>query len=52
MKNKSFPISMTVLWGIIFATSLNSWITGICMGIMMGGAFGLFDSGENNDRNE
>jgi len=44
MKNKVFPISMAVLWGIVFTTAMHSLSLGICMGIMMGIAFGLFDS--------
>ncbi|MBR2256087.1 MAG: hypothetical protein IJ899_01865 [Blautia sp.] len=44
MKKKVFPISMTVLWGIVFTTAMHSLILGICMGLMMGITFGLFDS--------
>ncbi len=44
MKQKVFQISMAVLWGIVFATALHSWTLGICLGLMMGIAFGLFDS--------
>ena len=51
MKKKVFPISMAVLWGMAFGTALHSWTLGICMGLMMGIAFGLFDS-ENNDRDQ
>ena len=52
MKKKVFPISMAVLWGIVFATALHSWTLGICMGLMMGIAFGLFDSEKNNQEKE
>jgi len=45
MKNKVFPIFMTVLWGMTFATALHSLTLGICMGMMMGIAIGLFGSG-------
>ena len=44
MKNKAFPISMTVLWGMVFSSAMHSLTIGICMGLMMGLAFGLFDS--------
>ncbi len=52
MKQKVFPISMAVLWGIVFATALHSWTLGICMGLMMGIAFGLFDSDEKDDQEQ
>ena len=41
MKNKAFPISMTVLWGMVFGSAMHSLTMGICMGLMMGIAFGL-----------
>ena len=44
MKNKAFPISMTVLWGMVFGSAMHSLTMGIWMGRMMGIAFGLFDS--------
>ena len=50
MKRKAFPISMAVLWGIVFTTAMHSLSLGICMGIMMGIAFGLFDSEEKDDQ--
>ena len=43
MKNKIFPISMTVLWGTVFYNSCHDLTLGICMGICMGIAFGLFN---------
>ena len=44
MKNRwVFAPSMTVLWGIVFASALNDVTIGICMGLLMGTAFGLFD---------
>ena len=46
MKDKVFPISMTVLWTITFGTAMHSWTLGICMGLCMGMAFGLFDAGK------
>lgn len=36
---------MTVLWGIVFTQSMHSLTLGICMGLLMGIAFGLFDPG-------
>ncbi len=50
MKKRVFPISMTVLWGIVFTTAMHNLTLGICMGLMMGIAFGLFDSGEYDYR--
>ncbi|MBR2122180.1 MAG: hypothetical protein IJ930_04515 [Lachnospiraceae bacterium] len=44
MKHKAFPISMTFLWGVVFGSAMHSLTLGICMGLMMGIAFGLFDS--------
>ena len=46
MKDKVFPISMTVLWIITFGSAMHSWTLGICMGLCMGMVFGLFDSGK------
>ena len=48
-KNKVFPISMAVLWSIVFANAMHSWTIGICLGITMGIAFGLFDSGHGGE---
>ena len=42
---KCFSISMAVLWGIVFSQAMQSAALGICMGVFMGIAFGLFDSG-------
>ena len=44
MKDKVFPISMTVLWTITFGAAMHNWTLGICMGLGMGAVFGLFDS--------
>ena len=51
MRDKAFPISMTVLWGMTFGSAMHSLTMGICMGLMMGIAFGLFDS-EKKDHQE
>ena len=50
MKNIVFPISMTVLWGMVFGSALLSLTMGICMGLMMGIAFGLFDSDKKDNQ--
>ncbi len=47
-----FPISMTVLWGIVFTTAMHSLTLGICMGLMMGVVFGLFDSDKKKDQDQ
>ncbi len=52
MKGKVFPVSMTVLWGIVFTQSMHSLSIGICMGLLMGIAFGLFDSGRGGNEDE
>ena len=36
MKNKAFPISLTVLWGMVFGSAMHSLTMGICMGLMVG----------------
>ena len=46
MKDKVFPISMTVLWAITFGAAMHNRTLGICMGLCMGAVFGLFDSGK------
>ncbi|MCR5024150.1 MAG: hypothetical protein K6A90_07455 [Lachnospiraceae bacterium] len=47
MKKKVFPISMAVLWGIVFTNAMHSPALGICFGMLMGSVFGLFDQNEN-----
>ncbi len=50
MKNRwVFALSMAFLWGIIFANALNDVTIGICMGLLMGMAFGLFDNAKDAD---
>ena len=50
MKNRwVFALSMAVLWGIVFANALNDATTGICMGLLMGMAFGLFDCAKDTE---
>ncbi len=50
MKNKVFPISMTVLWSMVFGSAMHSLTMGICMGLMMGIAFGLLDSDKKENQ--
>ena len=47
--NKVFPVSMAVLWSIVFANAMHSWVLGICIGVLMGLVFGMFDSEEGKD---
>ena len=48
MKNRwVFALSMAVLWGIVFVYAMDNVITSICMGLLMGTAFGLFDGGDD-----
>ena len=51
-KNKVFPVSKAVLWSIVFANAMHSWTIGICLGITMGIAFGLFDSDHGGEDDE
>ena len=44
MKNRwIFALCMTVMLGIVFVCAMDNVITGICMGLLMGMAFGLLD---------
>jgi hypothetical protein len=52
MKRKAFPVSMALLWGIVFSQAMHSMTLGICMGLLMGIAFGLFDSGRGGNNDE
>ena len=52
MKNKAFPISMTVLWGMVFGSAMHSLTLGICMSLMMGIVFGLFDSDNKKEQDQ
>ena len=52
MKEKVFPVSMAFLWGIVFTQSMQSIVFGICMGLLMGITFGLFDSGKGEKEDE
>ena len=36
MKGKVFPVSMAVLWGIVFSQAMHSVTLGVCMGLAMG----------------
>ena len=52
MKGKVFPAAMAVLWGIVFTQSMHSLTLGICMGLLMGIAYGLFDSDRGGNEDE
>ncbi len=52
MKNKAFPESMALLWGVVFWQAMHSPILGACMGLLMGIAFGLFDSNRGGNEDE
>ena len=41
---------MTVLWGMTFGSAMHSQTMGICMGLMMGIAFGLLDSDKKDNQ--
>ena len=42
--NKISSLCVTILWCCAFGISLRSWTSGICLGILIGIMFGLFDS--------
>ena len=52
MKEKVFPASMTLLWGVVFSQAMHSITLGLCMGLLMGIAFGLFESGSGGNKDE
>ena len=52
MKDKIFPLSMAFLWGIVFTQAMHSVVLGICMGFLMGIAFGLFGPDRGGDEDE
>ena len=52
MKEKAFPVSMVLLWGIVFSQAMHSITLGICMGLLTGIAFGLFDSDKGGKDDE
>ena len=52
MKEKAFPVSMVFLWGMVFTQAMHSVTLGICMGLLMGIAFGLFDSDKEGNGDE
>ncbi len=52
MKRKAFPVSMALLWGMVFSQAMHSGTLGVCMGLLMGIAFGLFDSGSGGNKDE
>ena len=41
---------MAVLWGSVFTTAMHSLTLGVCMGLMMGIAFGLLDSDKKDNQ--
>jgi uncharacterized RDD family membrane protein YckC len=52
MKNKVFPLSMAILWGIVYTNALGSTALGICLGLLMGMVFGLFESGNDEENSD
>ena len=52
MKGKAFPVSMALLWGMVFSQAMHNITLGICMGLLMGITFGLFDSGNGGKKDE
>ena len=52
MKKKVFPASMALLWGVVFSQAMHSVPLGVCMGLLMGITFGLFDSDKGGKEDE
>lgn len=52
MKGKVFPVSMALLWGLVFTQAMHNTTLGLCMGLLMGIAFGLFDSDKGGKEDE
>ena len=52
MKRKVFPVSMVLLWSTVFSQAMHSLSLGICIGLLMGVAFGLFDSDRGGNEDE
>ena len=52
MKGKAFPVSMALLWGTVFSQAMHSMTLGLCMGLLMGITFGLFDSDKGGKEDE
>ena len=52
MKRKAFPISMAFLWGMVFSQAMHSITLGLCMGLLMGITFGLFDTDKGGKEDE
>lgn len=43
-RKRVLPLTMTILWSIVFANVMHSWPMGICLGLCFGLIFGLLDS--------
>ena len=39
-----------IIWGMVFSQAMHSITLGICMGLLMGITFGLFDSGKGGKK--
>jgi len=44
-----FALCMTILWGIVFIYAMDNVTIGVCMGLLMGMAFGLFDCTKDSE---
>ena len=44
-----YAAGMTVLWSVVFMNAFHDRTLGICMGITMGIAFGLFDKDDSEE---
>ena len=43
---------MALLWGSVFSQAMHSVTLGVCMGLLMGIAFGLLDSDRGGNKDE
>jgi hypothetical protein len=52
MKHRAITIAMTVLWCAVLVTAMHDWTLGLCMGLLLGVGFGLFDAGDDTKKEE
>ncbi|WP_026492179.1 MULTISPECIES: hypothetical protein [unclassified Butyrivibrio] len=52
IRSKIFPVSIGLLFGISFGTSMHSWVMGVCMGFLWAIVFGLYDDEGRKDQED
>ena len=51
-QNRKYALAMTVLWCAVFISAMHDWTLGICLGVLMGAGFGLFDTADHTKEEE